>query len=162
METSNQSFKKRDKRRRINENVIHFERACAETKSERAAAKLTGQPRSTAQYHAKRLIQRIYELSGLDRWVACSLGSLSQRIQQMENHLIAYGETQEMRLVAQMERNQAITCCLVGIEPVSNFILLEEMTAKRDAATWAEAMGRRLSRLPVNGSRRHRYGHRNC
>lgn len=201
MKNSNPAFKTRDNRQRINENVIDFKRAYAETGSERAAAKLTGQPRSTAQYHAKRqreddndlavffrsiagldflhrlvlsiefvlsqlshggvrLIQRIYELSGLDRWVACSLGSLNQRIQQMEEHLITYGEAEETRLVEQMERDQAITCCLdetfpsgiclVGIEPVSNFILLEEMAAKRDAASWAEAMAPRLSRLPVN------------
>jgi hypothetical protein len=201
MQNSSQPFKNRNHRHRINENVINFKRVHDETKSARAAAKLTGQPRSTAQYHAKRLqdadddvstffrsvpglaflhqlvlsiefvlsqlshgglrlIQRIYELSGLDRWVACSLGTLSQRIQQMENHLIAYGEAQEAGLVAHMARDQAITCCLdetfpsgiclVGIEPVSNFILLEEMAAKRDAATWAEAMDQRLARLPVN------------
>jgi hypothetical protein len=202
MQSSSQtSTKNRDNRCRQNENVINFKRAYEETKSARAAAKLTGQSRSTAQYHAKRqrdedselsgffrsapglaflhqlalsiefvlsqlshgglrLIQKIYELSGLDRWVACSQGTLSQRIRQMENQLIAYGETQETRLMVQMERGQAITCCLdetfpsgiclVGIEPVSNFILLEEMAAKRDAATWTEAMDQRLSQLPVN------------
>ena len=42
-----------------------------------------------------RLIQRIYELSGLDKLVACSLGKLSQRIKQMEENLIDYGEQQE-------------------------------------------------------------------
>jgi hypothetical protein len=201
MQSSSQSTtKNRDNRCRQNENVINFKRAYEETKSARAAAKLTGQARSTAQYHAKRqrdedselsgffrsapglaflhqlvlsiefvlsqlshgglrLIKKIYELSGLDRWVACSLGTLSQRIRQMENHLIAYGEAQETRLVAQMTQDQVISCaldetfpsgiCLVGIEPVSNFILLEEMAAKRDAATWTKAMDQRLAQLPV-------------
>jgi hypothetical protein len=34
-----------------------------------------------------RLIQRVYELSQLDRLVACSVGVLSQRIKQMEERL---------------------------------------------------------------------------
>lgn len=203
LQSSSSEFKNRDHRHRINENVVKFRQAHDETKSERAAAKLTGLPRSTARYHAKRqrlhaengalsaffltepgmaflqqlvlsiefvlsqlshgglrLMQRIYELSGLDRWVACSLGVLSQRVRRMEANLIAYGEQQEAGLVEQMADNKAITCCLdetfpsgiclVGIEPVSNFILLEEMAAQRDAATWAGAMDKRLSQLKVN------------
>jgi len=48
------TFKNRDNRRRINNNVLNFNRACEETKSERAAARMIGLPRSTVQYHAKR------------------------------------------------------------------------------------------------------------
>ena len=202
MQDASQNFKNLNTRRRINENVLNFNLAYAETKSERAAAKATGIPRSTAQYHARRqsecdldsevhvffqtdagmkflnrlvlaiefvlsqlghcglrLIQRLYELSRLDRLVACSVGVLSQRIKQMETNLIAYGEQQELTLAETMTDNKAITCCLdetfpsgiclVGIEPVSNFILFEEMAAKRDAATWAKAMDKRLANLPV-------------
>jgi len=182
--------------------VLNFNRAYEETKSERAAARMTGLPRSTAQYHTKRqrqcdlddaviaffqsssgmaflnqlvlsiefvlsqlghaglrLIQRLYELSKLDRLIACSLGALSKRIKQMEANMIAYGEKQEAQLVETMETDKTITCCLdetfpsgiclVGIEPVANFILLEEMAAKRDAVTWAEAMDKRLTKIPV-------------
>lgn len=196
-------FKNRDNRQRINQNVIDFKRAYEETQSGRAAAKLTGQPRSTAQYHAKRqarngedkevsaffqtvpgmaflhqlvlsiefvlsqlshaglrLIQKIYELSGLTRWVACSLGTLSQRVRQLETDLIVYGKQQEERLVASRVDKKAITCCLdetfpsgiclVGMEPVSNYILLEEMATQRDAATWASALDKRLEQLQVN------------
>lgn len=192
-----------DNRSRINENVLNFQQACQETSSERAAARLTGVPRSTLQYHAKRqresamdeivaaffrsssgmaflhqlviaiefvfsqvahcgfrVIQRIYELSGLDHLVACSLGVMSGRIKQLENQVIAYGEQEEARLSQHLEPGKPITVCqdetfpsgicLVAIEPVSNFILLEQMAAKRDAATWAEAMEPRLQALPVN------------
>lgn len=195
-------FKNRENRRRINGRVLDFNQAYDKTRSERAAAKMTGIPRSTARHHAKRqresgwdgalqeffqtvtgtaflhqwvlavefvlsqlghcglrLIQRIYELSGLDHVVACSLGILSQRMKQMESNLTAYGEQQESRLAATMEHHKAISCCLdetfpsgiclVGMEPVSNFILLEEMAAKRDAVTWKEAIDKRLANLPV-------------
>jgi hypothetical protein len=201
-QNANSNFKNRENRHRINENVINFRRAAEELNSERAAAIITGIPRSTAQYHARRrqqcdlddtvleffqsdsglsflnqlvlaiefvlsqsghcglrLIQRLYELSGLDRLVACSLGTLSQRNKHMESHLIAYGRQQEAQLVATMPSDKAITCCLdetfpadiclVGIEPVSNFILLEEMATKRDALTWKEAIDKRLANLPV-------------
>lgn len=200
---SSPPFKNRDKRHRINQNVIDFKRAHEETQSGRAAAKKTGQPRSTVQYHIKReaergddkevsaffrtvsgmallhrlamsiefvlsqlshaglrLIQKIYELSGLDRWVACSQGTLSHRVRQLETNLIVYGEQQEARLLASRANKKAITCCLdetfpsgiclVGMEPVSNFILLEEMAAQRDATTWAGALDNRLEQLQVN------------
>ena len=65
------------------------------------------------------------------------MGVLSQRNKQMETNLIAYGEQQELALAETMTDNKAITCCLdetfpsgiclVGMEPVSNFILIEEM-----------------------------------
>jgi hypothetical protein len=201
-QNANSNFKNRENRRRINGNVINFRRAAEALNSERAAATITGIPRSTAQYHARRrqqcdlddtvleffqsdsglsflnqlvlaiefvlsevghcglrLIQRLYELSGLDRLVACSLGALSQRNKHMESHLIAYGRQQETRLVATMPADKAITCCmdetfpsgicLVGIEPVANFILLEEMAANRNATTWADAMDKRLAHFPV-------------
>lgn len=193
--------KNRANRSRINNNVINFNRAFEETKSERAAARATGLPRTTAQYHAKRqrdcdldhfvmeffqsnsgmtflnqlvlaiefvlsqlghcglrLIQRLYELSKLDRLVACSLGTLSERVKQMETNMSGYSQKQEARLVETMAPNPITCCldetfpsgiCLVGIEPVSNFILLEEMAAKRDAITWAEAMDKRLANLPI-------------
>jgi len=54
---------------------------------------------------------------------------------------------------------KAVTCaldetfpsdiCLVGIETDSNFILLEQFADKRDCDTWQQAMGKRLSALPV-------------
>ena len=54
IQNASPTFKNLDNRRRINNNVLNFNRACEETKSERAAARMTGIPRSTAQYHARR------------------------------------------------------------------------------------------------------------
>src|SRR5438045_336498 len=39
--------------------------------------------------------------------------------------------------------------CLVTVEPVSNFILLEARSAKRDADSWDKAVGEALQGLPV-------------
>jgi hypothetical protein len=49
-QNANSNFKNRGNRHRINENVINFRRAAEELNSERAAAIITGIPRSTAQY----------------------------------------------------------------------------------------------------------------
>jgi len=38
---------------------------------------------------------------------------------------------------------------LVGIEPVSNFILLEQYAERRDADTWDCCLDERLTSLPV-------------
>ena len=40
--------------------------------------------------------------------------------------------------------------CLVGMEPVSNFILTEQFAHKRDSETWQRAMQETLDALPVN------------
>lgn len=106
-----------------------------------------------------RQIQSFYELSQLDRLISCSLGSLQKRIETQENTLIQFGEQQEKALVDTMPTKDITCCldetfpsdiCLVAIEPVSNFILLEEMAEKRDSVTWKHAMSKRLDVLPVN------------
>src|SRR5262249_37292167 len=39
--------------------------------------------------------------------------------------------------------------CLVAIEPVSNFILVEQYSERRDAASWTEAINAATADLPV-------------
>jgi hypothetical protein len=39
--------------------------------------------------------------------------------------------------------------CLVAIEPVSNFILLEQYAQNRDASTWDDAVAKALAGLPI-------------
>jgi hypothetical protein len=70
------------------------------------------------------------------------------------------GQAQELRatLAADMPPREVAVCedetfhpeiCLVAIEPVSNFILLEQYAADRTAATWTQALERALTGLPV-------------
>ncbi len=98
------------------------------------------------------------ELSGLSRYVASSYGAQQKVASAMEAELVRYGEVTEERLAAKMPAKKITVCqdetfhpevCLVGIEPVSNFILLEEYAEKRDAKTWNARMAKVLANLTV-------------
>jgi hypothetical protein len=96
-----------------------------------------------------RLVCTFLELSGLDRFVASSYGVQQQQIAAMESEVSAFGNEQRRKLAATMRRKAITVCqdetfhpqiCLVGLEPASGFILLEQYADKRDAGTWTEAM----------------------
>jgi hypothetical protein len=66
----------------------------------------------------------------------------------MEEAVIAFDQEERQRLAAGMSPKQITVCqdetfhpqtCLVAIEPVSNFILLEKYADDRKAETWTEA-----------------------
>jgi len=104
-------------------------------------------------------IQKLYELSQLDKIIAASDGSLCDRLQRLESSVMEFGEIQFEQLSKNMPK-KPIACaldetfpsdiCLVGMEPVSNFILTEQFAQKRDSETWEQAMQGVLSALPVN------------
>jgi hypothetical protein len=105
-----------------------------------------------------RPVIRILELVGLDAFVAGSLGSHHGLAKELEQHVGKYGETERSRLAESMTPKAISVCqdetfhpetCLVAIEPVSNFILVEQYVEQRDSKTWTEAMGQALSELPV-------------
>jgi hypothetical protein len=98
------------------------------------------------------------ELSGLSRFVASSYGAQQQVASQMEVAAVDYGETTPSRLVPEMTPRKITLCedetfhpaiCLVGIEPVSDFIVLETYAEKRDAKTWNAAVSKALAGLPI-------------
>lgn len=106
-----------------------------------------------------RLVCQYLELTGLAHFVASSYGSQQQVSQVMEEQVVAFGHMEKVRLGSQMSRKTITVCedenfhsdvCLVGIEPVSNFILLEEYAANRSAATWTEKLARAIEGLPVD------------
>jgi len=104
-------------------------------------------------------IQKLYELCQLDKIIAASDGSLCDRLQRLEGSIMEFGEIQFEQLSKKMPK-KPIACaldetfpsdiCLVGMEPVSNFILTEQFAQKRDSETWEQAMQGVLSALPVN------------
>jgi hypothetical protein len=76
----------------------------------------------------------------------------------MESLLIAFGEQEDQRLAANMSPREISVAvdetfhpqiCLVGIEPVSDFILLESYQPRRDADTWNQCLGASLAQRPV-------------
>jgi hypothetical protein len=98
------------------------------------------------------------ELSGLDEFIASSYGAQQAVAQQMESLLIAFGEQENQRLAAGMpprvisvaiDETFHPSICLVGMEPVSDFILLEAYQPQRDADTWNRCLGAKLAPLPI-------------
>jgi hypothetical protein len=105
-----------------------------------------------------RLTMQTIELAGLRPFVANSFGSHQKLAVEMEKEICAFGVEQRGKLAGQMQPKDITACqdetfhpapCLVAIEPVSNFILLETYAEGRDAATWNEKIHGVLSDLPV-------------
>ena len=67
----------------------------------------------------------------------------------MQAELSVFAAQEQLRLAHTMEPKKITVCedetyhpeiCLVAIEPVSDFILLEKYAAQRDAETWNQAL----------------------
>jgi hypothetical protein len=103
-----------------------------------------------------RLVCLFLNLTGLDRFVATSYGAQQQVNRHVEAAMVASRHTETARLATAMPHN-AITLtqdetfpgglCLVGMEPVSNFIILERLAQARDQATWNDLMAPALAVL---------------
>jgi len=105
-----------------------------------------------------RSISLVLELCQLDHLVGSSYGSIQKSTVQMEGIIEEYGKQERESLSADMEAKTIAMCgdetfhpqtCLVAIEPVSNFIMVEQYSEKRDAISWANAMSEGLADLPV-------------
>ncbi len=106
-----------------------------------------------------RAIQEFLQLSKLDNFVASSTGALHAYVVRAEKHMVAFGASQEM-LLAQGLKQRKITAgldemfrgrhpCLVAIEIVSGYILLEKFTDDRSAETWIRELKPKLAKLDV-------------
>jgi hypothetical protein len=105
-----------------------------------------------------RRVCSLLELSGLDQFVASSYGSQRAVTVEMEEAIVSYGQAEASRLGAEMPAKAITVCedetfhpevCLVAIEPVSNYIVLEAYAADRKAKTWTASMEASLDGLPV-------------
>jgi Family of unknown function (DUF6399) len=106
-----------------------------------------------------RLIDSFLQLSQLDRFVASSRGALQPLAAHLEADLGTFDDEHRPLLAKQMApKNIAVTAdenfhgpdpCLVAIEPVSNFILVECYRDRRDADTWTEALRQGVQDMPV-------------
>lgn len=104
------------------------------------------------------VICQFLHLSGLSAFVGSSYGSQYALAVAMEEHLVSYGVTETQRLGSVMAAREITACldetfhpevCLVGIEPDSNFILVETYSERRDAESWAQSLNAALTGLPV-------------
>ena len=105
-----------------------------------------------------RKVQLLLELSRLDRFVANSYGTQQRVGLAVETETVSFGQQERARLAQTMPRRKITTCqdetfhpapCLVAIEPVSNFILLERYAPNRTAGEWGAAMTQALEGLAV-------------
>jgi hypothetical protein len=103
-----------------------------------------------------RCICLFLEMTGLNRFVGASFGTQQRINVGVEKAMVAYTREETQRL-AQGMPSKAITVaqdetftgglCLVAIEPVSNYILLEHTAEARDQDTWNRLMAGALTPL---------------
>jgi Family of unknown function (DUF6399) len=106
-----------------------------------------------------RQVGTFLDRAGLDRFVASSRGALHPLAVHLESDLIAFRD-QEQPLLAQEMKPRTITVvadehfhsgkpCLVGLEPMAGFLLVECYRERRDADTWKEAINEGTAGMPV-------------
>lgn len=106
-----------------------------------------------------RLVAAFLEQAQLDRFVATSRGALHPFAATVATELVAFRDCEQPTLAQQM-KPRTITLvpdehfhsgqpCLVAIEPVSNFVLVECYKQQRDADTWKEAVKEGMAGMPV-------------
>lgn len=106
-----------------------------------------------------RLLGLFLRLTQLDRFVAASHGALHALGQTIEADLSAFADAERPRLAAGLvPRDIAVVAdenfhgghtCLVAMEPVSGFLLVEQYAEHRDAATWTVALTQATADWPV-------------
>jgi hypothetical protein len=98
------------------------------------------------------------ELSGLDRFVAASYGYQQKVSVSMERAVVEFGQKEEERLSEGMKPRKVTVCqdetfhpqiCLVAIEPVSDFILLEKYAPSRKSKEWSSSMKEAIGDMPI-------------
>ena len=100
-----------------------------------------------------RLVCLLLELTGLNRFVGASYGTQQQVNRGVEEAIVAYRRAESARLAHAMPpkditltQDETFTggLCLVGMEPVSNYIVLEQAAQARDHNTWPAHMAQAL------------------
>lgn len=106
-----------------------------------------------------RGLREFLQLSQLNMFVASSVGALHAFVIRFEEHILTFGANQEI-LLAQNLKQRKITAaldemyrghhpCLVAIEIISGYILLEKFTDNRTAKTWANELKPKLEKLDI-------------
>ncbi len=96
-----------------------------------------------------RHVAMVLRLATLDRWIAPSHGALHAALVRLEASVGDWGDAQRAALAPTMPPRTIALCedethhpapCLVAIEPISDFILVEQYARRRDATTWNTAV----------------------
>jgi len=105
-----------------------------------------------------RLVCTFLELTGLAQYVAASYGAQRGVTVELEKEMAIFEKEEEKRLAQGMERKQITVAedetfhpqvCLVAMEPVSGYLLLEKYADNRQAETWTQAMEEAVKGKPI-------------
>jgi len=103
-------------------------------------------------------VSNFLDLCGLSPFIAASYSTHRRVSNKMDDVMIAFGQSEQKRLSQSMPAKKISLCedetfhpevCLVGMEPLSRFILLEEYADNRESATWNRVVDKALGDLPV-------------
>ena len=103
-----------------------------------------------------RLVGLVLALPGLNRFVGASYGTQQQVNRRVEEAIVTYRHEEHARLAHAMPRRDLTLAqdetftgglCLVGVEPVSNSIVLEQVAEAREHDTWQACMEQALAGL---------------
>jgi uncharacterized protein DUF6399 len=103
-----------------------------------------------------RLVCQLLKLTGLNRFVGASYGTQQQVNRHVEEAMVAYRQEESTRLAHEMPPKEITLTldetftgglCLVGMDPESNYILLEHTAPARDQDTWNALMAPALAGL---------------
>jgi hypothetical protein len=107
-----------------------------------------------------RPISSFLELVQLDPFVGSSYGALYDLDLWLQENLDCFAQQERQRLMPGMAAKDIVLCpdenfhgphiCLVAIEPVSNFIVVETYRDQRDSVTWVQAIRAGVDGLPVH------------
>ena len=103
-----------------------------------------------------RLVCLFLQMTGLNRFVGASYGTQQRINRGVEEAIVTYRREETVRLARDIvpqditaTQDETFTggLCLVAIEPVSNYILLEEPAEARDHDTWHTLMEQAMAGL---------------
>jgi len=103
-------------------------------------------------------VNNFLKKSGLEPFVGTSYSTQRHVANNMDKAIIEFGECEQKRLAATMPEKWITLCedetfhpaiCMVSIEAISNFIILEEYVEKRDVETWNKVVSKALEGLAV-------------
>lgn len=111
------------------------------------------------QRQGERGQQLFLQRAGLDLLVACSKGSLGKANLQMLDAIGTFGQEQEARLQSEVPALVDVMVLpdevfrqgpiLVALEGDSGFLLVQQRSARRDAASWLDAWRSATAALPI-------------
>jgi hypothetical protein len=105
-----------------------------------------------------RLVCECLELSGLSAFVGAAYGSQQGLNAALEQAVVEIAAEQRAALAAGMAPRSVTVCedetfhpaiCLVVLEPVAGFIVLERYAADRTAQTWTQALTAACAGMPI-------------